>query len=106
VLFALLAGSVLGTVTAIAVYVARGRLEEPESVTRDREELQRELERLSGEERAALEQELAKDPLFHKPGAGIGQARLAFGPFLAAATLAYLFVGPGWIDEYLLLTAP
>jgi leader peptidase (prepilin peptidase)/N-methyltransferase len=106
VLFALLAGSVLGTLTAIAVYAARGRLEEPESVTRDREELERELEQLTGDERAALEQELAKDPLFQKPGSGIGQARLAFGPFLAVATLAYLFVGPALIDEYLLLTSP
>lgn len=106
VLFALLAGSVLGTLTAIAVYAARGRLEEPESVVRDREELAEELERLTGEERAELERELAKDPLFAQPGSGLGQARLAFGPFLAVATLAYLFVGPAVIDEYLLLTAP
>jgi leader peptidase (prepilin peptidase)/N-methyltransferase len=106
VLFALLAGSILGTLTFIAVYAARGGVEEPESVTRDREELQQELERLTGEEREALERELARDPLFQKPGSGIGQARLAFGPFLAVATLAYLFVGPGLIDEYLLLTGP
>jgi leader peptidase (prepilin peptidase) / N-methyltransferase len=106
VLFALLAGSVLGTLTAIAVYVARGRLEEPESVVREREELMRELDQLEGDERAELEKELAKDPLFLKPGAGIGQARLAFGPFLAMATLAYLFVGSGLIDEYLLLSIP
>ena len=106
VLFALLGGSVLGTLTFVAVYVARGRVDEPESVTRDREELERELEQLSGEEREALERELARDPLFQKPGSGIGQARLAFGPFLAVATLAYLFIGSALIDEYLLLTAP
>jgi leader peptidase (prepilin peptidase)/N-methyltransferase len=106
VLFALLAGSVLGTLTAIAVYVARGHIEEPESVVRERAELERELERLDGEERAELERELAKDPLFLKPGSGISQARLAFGPFLAVATLAYLFVGGGLIDEYLLMSAP
>jgi leader peptidase (prepilin peptidase) / N-methyltransferase len=106
VLFALLAGSLLGTLTAIAVYVARGRLEEPESVVRDREELERALEELEGEEKEELARELAKDPLFLKPGSGIGQARLAFGPFLAVATLAYLFVGPALIDEYLLLNGP
>lgn len=106
VLFALLAGSVLGTLAAIAVYAARGRLEEPESVVREREELQRQLEQLEGPEREALAAELAKDPLFAEPGAGIGQARLAFGPFLALATLAYLFVGPALLDEYLLLTWP
>ena len=64
---------------------------------REREELQRELEALEGAERDELEAELAKDPLCFKPGAGIGQARLAFGPFLAVATLAYLFVGPALI---------
>jgi leader peptidase (prepilin peptidase)/N-methyltransferase len=106
VLFVLLLGSVLGTLTALAVYVARGRLEEPESVVREREELARELELLEGEERAELERELAKDPLFLKPGSGIGQARLAFGPFLAVATLVYAFVGVGLIEEYLLSSWP
>jgi leader peptidase (prepilin peptidase) / N-methyltransferase len=106
VLFALLAGSVLGTLTALAVYVARGRIEEPESVVRERAELARELELLEGDERAELERELAKDPLFSQPGSGLSQARLAFGPFLAVATLAYLFVGSGLIDEYLLLSNP
>ena len=106
VLFALLAGSVLGTLTAIGVYAARGRLEEPESVAREREELEEELSRLEGEERAELERELAQDPLFSKPGPGLGQARLAFGPFLAVATLCYVFVGPALIDEYLLLGSP
>lgn len=100
VLFALLVGSVLGTLTAIAVYAARGRLEEPESVVREREDLERELAQLEGEERAELERELSRDPLFAKPGSGIGQARLAFGPFLAVATLAYLFVGAGAIDTF------
>jgi leader peptidase (prepilin peptidase)/N-methyltransferase len=106
VLFALLAGSVLGTLAALAVYVARGRLEEPESVVREREELERALAELEGEEREKFAEELAQDPLFAKPGGGIGQARLAFGPFLAVATLAYAFVGQRLIDDYLLLTAP
>jgi len=106
VLFALLAGSVLGTLAAIGVYAARGQLEEPESVAREREELEAELSRLEGEERAELERELAQDPLFAKPKPGLGQARLAFGPFLAVATLCYAFIGPASIDEYLLLGFP
>jgi leader peptidase (prepilin peptidase)/N-methyltransferase len=106
VLFALLMGSILGTVTAVLVYLSRGRLEEPESVTLERKQLQEELERLHGEERAELAAELAQDPLFAEPKAGLGQARLAFGPFLAIATLAYLFVGPTLIDEYFQVTLP
>jgi leader peptidase (prepilin peptidase) / N-methyltransferase len=106
VLFALLAGSVLGTLTALGVYAARGRLEEPESVVRERQELQEELSRLDGEERAALERELELDPLFLKPGPGLGQARLAFGPFLAVATLCYVFIGPVLLEEYLLVGPP
>jgi leader peptidase (prepilin peptidase)/N-methyltransferase len=106
VLFVLLAGSVLGTLTALAVYLARGRLEEPESVVREREELERALLELEGEEREQLAEELAQDPLFAKPGGGLGQARLAFGPFLAVATLLYLFVGPRLVADYLLLTVP
>jgi leader peptidase (prepilin peptidase)/N-methyltransferase len=106
VLFVLLAGSVLGTLTALAVYLARGRLEEPESVVREREELERALSELEGEEREQLAEELAKDPLFAQPSGGLGQARLAFGPFLAVATLLYLFVGPSLVADYLLLTVP
>ena len=106
VLFALLAGSVLGTLTAIGVYAARGRLEEPESVARERRELEEELSRLEGEERAELERELAQDPLFAQAGPGLGQARLAFGPFLAVATLCYAFIGPALVDSFLLLGEP
>lgn len=106
VLFALLAGSVLGTLTALAVYLARGRLEEPESVVREREELEGMLAELEGDEREKLAEELARDPLFAKPGGGLGQARLAFGPFLAVATLLYVFVGPRLIEDYLLLSLP
>lgn len=101
VLFALLLGSVLGTLTALAVFLARGRLEEPEGVRAERQELAEALEQLEGEERAELEAELAKDPLFAEPGPGLGRARLAFGPFLALSTLAYALVGPDLIDAYL-----
>jgi leader peptidase (prepilin peptidase)/N-methyltransferase len=106
VAFALLAGSLLGTLTAIGVYVARGRIAEPESVVRERRELLDALETLSGEERARMEEELAKDPLFAEPKTGLAQARLAFGPFLAMATLAYPFVGPFIVAEYVAVMLP
>ncbi len=102
VLFALLMGSVLGTLTALAVFLARGRLDEPEGVRAERRELAEALEQLQGEERAELEAELARDPLFADPGPGLGRARLAFGPFLALATLGYALIGPELIDAYLL----
>jgi leader peptidase (prepilin peptidase) / N-methyltransferase len=90
-LFALMAGAVQGTVVTLAVLVVRGRIDEPEAVVRERELIQAELERLEGEGRAALERELALDPIASAPGEGIGKARIAFGPFLALAMLEYLF---------------
>ena len=92
-LFALLGGAVQASFTALAVYLARGRLEEPESVIREREELRALLESTEGEERAELEREMARDPLAFEPEAGLGKARLAFGPFLALATIEYMLFG-------------
>ena len=91
--FALLAGAVQATVAALAVFLARGRIDEPEAVIRERKELQALLESTEGEERAELEREIARDPLAFEPEAGLGKARLAFGPFLALATLEYMLFG-------------
>ena len=106
VLFALLVGSLLGTLTAIVVYLVRGQLPEPEGVAAERRELMAALEQLEGEERAQLEAELAEDPLFAEPAPGLGRARLAFGPFLAVATLAYALVGPELVAAYLTIGLP
>jgi len=92
-LFALLAGAVQATTVALAVFVARGRIDEPEAVVRERKELQALLESSEGEARAELEREIARDPLAFEPEAGLGKARLAFGPFLALATVEYLLFG-------------
>jgi leader peptidase (prepilin peptidase)/N-methyltransferase len=89
-LFALLAGAVQGTVVALAVFAARGRIDEPEAVTREREELRQRIEASEGEERARLEAEMALDPVASEPETGLGKARLAFGPFLVLATLEYM----------------
>ncbi|HKO50473.1 MAG TPA: prepilin peptidase [Polyangiaceae bacterium] len=91
--FALLGGAVQATVVALAVYLARGRIDEPEAVIQERKELQALLESSTGEARAELEREIARDPLAFEPEAGLGKARLAFGPFLALATVEYLLFG-------------
>jgi leader peptidase (prepilin peptidase) / N-methyltransferase len=91
--FALLAGAIQATVVTLLLLVVRGRIDEPESVIAERAELKKLLESTEGEEKAALERELALDPLADAPEPGLGKARLAFGPFLCLATLEYLFYG-------------
>ena len=56
---------------------------------------------MSEEERAEAEKELAEDPLAEEPGEGFGQARMAFGPFLALATLEFLLIGRDVLGAYL-----
>lgn len=99
------AGAIQGTIATLAVLLFRGKIEEPEAVKREREEIQKELEAMSPEERAEAEKELAEDPLAEEAGEGLGQARIAFGPFLILATIECLLLGrdvPGlflkWID--------
>jgi leader peptidase (prepilin peptidase)/N-methyltransferase len=92
-LFVLGAGAIQGTIAAMVTLARQGKLEEPEAVRREREELRAELETLSPEERAEVERELAADPLADAPGEGVGQARIAFGPFLILATLECLLLG-------------
>ena len=91
--FTLLAGALQATVTVVAVYLAQGRIEEPEAVKREREELEQELAQATPEERAVIEAELALDPLASEPEAGFGKARIAFGPFLVLAALELLVFG-------------
>jgi leader peptidase (prepilin peptidase)/N-methyltransferase len=92
-IFALLAGAVQATVVTLVLLLARGRIDEPEAVIAEREEMQKLIAQTEGAEREALERELAKDPLHQPPGEGIGRARLAFGPFLCVAIIEYLFFG-------------
>ncbi|WP_437667700.1 prepilin peptidase [Sorangium sp. So ce1182] len=99
-LFVLGAGAVQGSLVAIAMLLLRGSIEEPEAVRLEREQIRAELAEMSPEERAAAEEELAQDPLAEEPGEGFGQARIAFGPFLALATLEYLLVGRDVLDAY------
>lgn len=100
-LFALLAGAVQGTGVALALFAVKGRIEEPDAVKREREEMQKELAALDGDARRELELELSKDPIAAEPEIGFAKARLPFGPFLAIATLEYLFFGEALMDAYL-----
>jgi leader peptidase (prepilin peptidase)/N-methyltransferase len=98
-IFALLAGAVQGTLAAILMLTVHGRIEEPAAVQEERRETAEALAKLSGEERAAAEAEIARDPLYEIPSSsGLGQARIAFGPFLALAMLEYLFIAPRTAD--------
>ena len=99
------AGAIQGTIATLVVLLFRGKIEEPEAVKREREEIQKELDVMSPEDRAAAEKELAEDPLSEEAGEGVGQARIAFGPFLILATIECLLLGrdvPGlflaWLD--------
>ncbi|WP_394825186.1 prepilin peptidase [Pendulispora albinea] len=87
-LFVLFAGSIQGALWAGVVYLVRGRIDEPQAVKEDREELQRAAAEGDEEARALLKE----DPLGEAPE-GIGQAPIAFGPFLILGILEYLFLG-------------
>ncbi len=100
-LFVLGAGAIQGTIATIGVLLFRGKIEEPEAVRREREEIQKELSAMSPEERAEAEKELAEDPLAEEAGEGVGQARIAFGPFLILATIECLLLGRDVLGSYL-----
>jgi leader peptidase (prepilin peptidase) / N-methyltransferase len=100
-LFVLGAGAVQGSLAAVATLLLRGKLEEPEAVRLEREQIRAELDTMTADERAAAEKELAEDPLAEEPGDGFGQARIAFGPFLALATLECMFIGSDVLGAYL-----
>jgi leader peptidase (prepilin peptidase)/N-methyltransferase len=100
-LFALGAGAIQGTLATVALLIAGKRIEEPEAVKREREQLRAELATMSEQERALVEKELRLDPLADEPEEGLGKARIAFGPFLILAILECLLIGRdrivGWI---------
>lgn len=95
IVFALLAGAVQGTLTALVILLVKGKIEEPAAVVADREELQKAA--AEGDEEA--KRALAEDPLALPQGEGIGQSRLPFGPFLILGILECLLAGEqivGW----------
>jgi leader peptidase (prepilin peptidase)/N-methyltransferase len=95
--FVLLAGAVQGSIGAAVILLVKGRIEEPEAVKADRDELQR----AAAEGDAEAQRALDEDPLAAPQGEGIGQARLPFGPFLILACLEFLFAGDRLLAAYL-----
>ncbi len=99
--FALLAGAVQGTVVMATVLVTQGRIEEPDAVKQERQQLREAIEAAEGEERERLAAELASDPLADEPEDGVLRARLPFGPFLVLAVLEHMLFGRELVGFYL-----
>ncbi len=102
-LFALVAGAVQGTLVAIAVFITQGKIEEPEAVRQEREQLKQDLEQMSEAERAELEKELEGDILLKEPEEGLAGAMIPFGPLLVLSILEFMFLGEvieQWFLEY------
>jgi leader peptidase (prepilin peptidase)/N-methyltransferase len=96
-LFSFFGGAVQGTLVAITIYLVRGRIEEPEAVRAEREELRRAAE--AGDEEA--KQILEEDPLADEPEEGLARARIPFGPFIILGCLEFLFFGPAVLEGFL-----
>ncbi len=100
--FALLAGAVQATIVTVLVLIVRGRIEEPEAVSRERNEILAQVAAIEDpQERAKVEQELAGDPIFETEADGSAIARIPFGPFLSLAMIEYLLVGDALANRYL-----
>jgi leader peptidase (prepilin peptidase)/N-methyltransferase len=98
-LFALSAGALQGTLFAILTMLFGGKIEEPDAVKKEREEILAEIEALPEDEReAAMKEWKEADPLATEADEGTLQARIAFGPFLCLAILEYLYFGQALMD--------
>jgi leader peptidase (prepilin peptidase)/N-methyltransferase len=102
VAFAIFAGALQASVGAGIIYLVKGKIEEPESVLKDRAEIQKAA--AEGDEEAKELLEL--DPLATAPDEGLMGARLPFGPFLCLAIIEWM-LGREWIvDRWLPLLGP
>jgi leader peptidase (prepilin peptidase)/N-methyltransferase len=84
--FVLFAGAVQATLAAAVVLLVRGKIEEPESIRLDREEIEQAAAAGDAEAQRALEE----DPLAKPPEEGVLAARLPFGPFLCIAVIEWM----------------
>lgn len=87
-LFVLFAGAVQGVLAAGALWLLRGKIDEPESVRKEREEMRR----LAAEGDEEARQILEEDPVLGED-ADAGWGRMPFGPFLILAVLELLLFG-------------
>lgn len=94
VLLTLFGGAIQGTIAAILTMIFRGKIEEPEAVKREREEILAEIEALPEDEREeAMREWREADPIADEQGDGALAARMPFGPFLCLAILEQLLFG-------------
>ena len=94
VAFAIFAGALQATLAAVVLLLARGKIEEPESVRKDREELERAAAAGDVEAKRLIDE----DPLGKPPDEGLMSARMPFGPFLCLAIVEWMLSG-GWIAD-------
>jgi leader peptidase (prepilin peptidase)/N-methyltransferase len=87
--FALFAGALQAAIAAGIVLLVRGKIEEPEGVRKDREELLAAAAAGDEEAKRAIEE----DPLATAPGEGVMAARMPFGPFLCLAIVEWMLAG-------------
>jgi leader peptidase (prepilin peptidase)/N-methyltransferase len=92
--FVLFGGALQASLVAALLMLVHGKIEEPEAVREDREELQRAA--LAGDEDAR--NALRADPLATAPAEGFMAARLPFGPFLCLGIIEWMLAGQ-WITE-------
>lgn len=85
----LLAGSMQGTLFAIVIYLVKGKIEEPEAVKKELDELRAAAKKGDREAKKILEE----DPLGEEAEEGFGKSRVAFGPFMILALIQFLLFG-------------
>jgi leader peptidase (prepilin peptidase)/N-methyltransferase len=102
VAFALFAGAFQSLVAAVVLLLRHGKIEEPESVRKDREELEEAAAGGDEEARKILED----DPLARAPEEGILSARMPFGPFLCLGIVEWMLAGPYLAERAWAFLAP
>jgi leader peptidase (prepilin peptidase)/N-methyltransferase len=90
--YVLLAGAIQGSLVTLVVRLVAGKIEVPEAVKKDIEELRHLAEHGTDEEKKEAQEALANDPLA-EDREGFMQAAIPFGPFLILGVLEYLFFG-------------
>jgi leader peptidase (prepilin peptidase)/N-methyltransferase len=90
--YVLLAGAIQGSLVTLAVRLVAGKIEVPDAVKQDIEELRHLAEHGTEEEKKEAQEALANDPLA-EDREGFMQAAIPFGPFLILGVLEYLFFG-------------
>jgi leader peptidase (prepilin peptidase) / N-methyltransferase len=95
--FSVFAGAIQATLAAGTTLLVRGKIEEPESVRRDREAIAQAAAAGDLEAKRAIDE----DPLATAPADGVLAARLPFGPFLCIAIIEWMLAGSSLRDRWM-----